>query len=358
MVKILHAADFHLDSPFAGLSPERARLRRQESRALPDRLVDWANDHGAELLLLSGDLFDGSEVYPETMEALVSALGRFRGEVVIAPGNHDPYTSRSPYASALWPANVHIFQTDRLEKLEFPQYGCTVWGAAFTSERSEALELPFRFAASEETVSLLVIHGDVAAPQSPYRPILLPALAQSGLDYAALGHIHACSGVRRAEGVSYAYPGCPEGRGFDELDEKGFLFGTVGKGTADLEFVPFARRKYRKISADGTENASAACREALQGCAEDIVRLTLTGEGSVDTEALERELAGLAWQLEVRSEMHAAEDLWEHCGEDTLRGVFLQRLRTQFEEAQTEEERTVIEQAVRFGIAAMEGRDL
>ena len=47
MAKVLHAADFHLDSAFRALPEEQARLRRQESRELPGRLVDWANDHGA-----------------------------------------------------------------------------------------------------------------------------------------------------------------------------------------------------------------------------------------------------------------------------------------------------------------------
>ena len=39
-MKILHAADLHLDSPFGGLPPERARERRRESRELADRLAE------------------------------------------------------------------------------------------------------------------------------------------------------------------------------------------------------------------------------------------------------------------------------------------------------------------------------
>ena len=35
MAKVLHAADFHLDSAFRSLPEEQARLRRQESRELP-----------------------------------------------------------------------------------------------------------------------------------------------------------------------------------------------------------------------------------------------------------------------------------------------------------------------------------
>lgn len=37
MAKVLHAADFHLDSAFRALPEEQARLRRQESRELPGR---------------------------------------------------------------------------------------------------------------------------------------------------------------------------------------------------------------------------------------------------------------------------------------------------------------------------------
>ena len=53
MVRILHAGDFHLDSAFGALTPEQARQRRAESRRMPERMVDWANDHGVQLLLLA-----------------------------------------------------------------------------------------------------------------------------------------------------------------------------------------------------------------------------------------------------------------------------------------------------------------
>ena len=357
MVKILHAADLHLDSPFASLGEEKARLRRQESRELPERLVEYANDRGAQLLLLSGDLFDGQETYSQTAEMLAHALGQFRGQVVIAPGNHDPYNSRSPYSAALWPANVHIFRENRLEKVELPQYGCTVWGAAFTDVACGELPMEPDFAAGD-TVQILVLHGDVDAPHSPYRPIRTSVLAESGLDYAALGHIHQYSGVQYAGKTAYAYPGCPEGRGFDELDDKGFLFGEVDKGEVQLAFVPFARRRYRKITVDVTDrDPMAAVEEILQGCTQDICRVYLTGTGAADEAAMERQLSPLAWQLEVRSQLREAEDLWLHCGEDSLRGLFLADLRAKYEQAD-EQRRETIEQAVRFGLAAMDNRDM
>ena len=42
MLKLIHAADLHLDSPFAGLRPERAAQRRREQRKLLERLAALA----------------------------------------------------------------------------------------------------------------------------------------------------------------------------------------------------------------------------------------------------------------------------------------------------------------------------
>ena len=140
MAKVLHAADFHLDSAFRSLPEEQARLRRQESRELPGRLVDWANDHGAQLMLLAGDLFDSDRLYSQTAQMLAQALARFQGAVVIAPGNHDWLSAASPYRQPIWPENVHIFLGRGMERLTLPELGCTVYGAAFAApEEAEAL---------------------------------------------------------------------------------------------------------------------------------------------------------------------------------------------------------------------------
>lgn len=238
MVRILHAADFHLDSAFTGLSEQQARQRRQESRDMTRRMVEYANDHDVQLMLLSGDLFDSDNVYGQTAEELSAALAEFRGQVVIAPGNHDCYTAASPYARTLWPENVHIFTTPCMTRMTFPQYGCTVYGAAFTSpEVSESAALE-GVAAGDESVAIGLLHGEAGARDSRYRPVPLLQIARSGLDYLALGHVHACSGVQTAEGTAYAYPGCPEGRGFDELGGQGLSDGRGGQGQREAAVHP------------------------------------------------------------------------------------------------------------------------
>ena len=58
MLKLIHGADFHLDSPFSGLTPEQAARRREEQRDLLDRLDRLAREREADLVLLSGDLLE------------------------------------------------------------------------------------------------------------------------------------------------------------------------------------------------------------------------------------------------------------------------------------------------------------
>ena len=280
MVRVVHAGDFHLDSAFGALTPEQARQRRMESRRTPERLVEWANDHGADLLLLSGDLFDSDSPYGDTAPLLAQALGCFRGQAVIAPGNHDPLTPDGPYARTRWSDNVHIFTEDRMQTITFPDLNCAVHGAAFTaSECPTDSVLPGFRVPQDGLIHIGLLHGDVTTSDSRYRPIRAADIAGSGLDYLALGHVHSCSGVLTAGAVPYAYCGCIEGRGFDELGERGFLFGEVGAGTADLRFVPFARRRYCIAQVDVTDgDALTALERTLPHDTEqDIYRLRLTG---------------------------------------------------------------------------------
>ena len=219
MLNIIHGADFHLDSPFSGLSPERAAQRRGEQRDLLTRLAQLAREKQADLVLLSGDLMDGETVYRETAQALSQALGGIPCPVFLAPGNHDCYSPSSVYATLDWPDNVHIFTSPAVEGVDLPQLNCTVYGRAFCSPHETDSPLAGFQAAEDGRLTLACLHGDTA-PGSGYGPISQEEIAASGLDYLALGHVHQYSGLQRAGRTVWAYPGCPEGRGFDETGER------------------------------------------------------------------------------------------------------------------------------------------
>ena len=50
MLRFIHAADFHLDSAFAALTPRQAAARRRESRELPVRLANYVNQNNIDLV--------------------------------------------------------------------------------------------------------------------------------------------------------------------------------------------------------------------------------------------------------------------------------------------------------------------
>ncbi len=363
MVKILHAADFHLDSPFAGLTSEQARARRREGRENIARLANYANAGHVDLVLLAGDLFDSGEIYRQTAETLAKALGTVEGRVFIAPGNHDYWDEKGPYAQVNWPENVHIFKSDALEAVELPELNCVVHGAAFTApECTDNLFGGFR-AEEDGRIHIMVLHGDLDGNAHRYNSFSKAEVAESGLDYLALGHVHAFSGINRLWRTTWAYPGCPEGRGFDECGRRGILVGTVDKGEADVHFVSFARRKYEIRTVDVTGREALEALETQLppgGTAADLYRVVFTGEtaAGVDLEAVRAVAAERFYHLELRDETRLTRDLWQRAGEESLTGLFLRGLLRRREAAADEAERLRIDRAARIGLAALEKREL
>ena len=370
-MKLLHASDFHLDSPLSGLPPEKSARCRRELRDVPARLARLTKDERADLVLLPGDLFDGERVYPETVRALAQALGDMAVPVFIAPGNHDYFHEKSPYAAAPWPDNVHIFTQPDLQVVELPQLNCAVHGCAFTAPHREDDPLQGFTAPDDGWLHLLCVHGEVGVSGS-YAPIDPKSLEKSRADYAALGHIHA-AGSGKAGKTLWAYPGCPEGRGFDELGPKGALIVTfhepaqlsvtspdgpamapveLGTVPAAAKFVPVCRRQYRVQSVE----ASAFTDSLPQGESSDLVRFLLTGESrfAPDLAALAAQAAPHFFHVELRDQTTLPQDLWARAGEDSLTGLFLREMRSRLDSG-PESEREKLLLAARFGLAALEG---
>lgn len=363
MFTFIHGADFHLDSTFAALTPGQAATRRRESRELPGRLAEYVRGNGIDLVLLAGDLFDTAGSYRETGEALAKALGQMQVPAFIAPGNHDWYGPSSPYATVKWPENVRIFRSAAIESAEVPALNAVVYGGAFTApEQAESLLAGFS-APADGRVHLMVLHGDLNDSVGRYNPITKEEISASGLEYLALGHVHR-RGAEQIGKTTAAWPGCPEGRGFDELGEKGFYQGTVADdGTVTLRFVPFSRHRYESIEADITGQDPRIALEALlpEDTAQDLYRVTFTGETGeqgLDLNALREALESRFYSLELRDRTRMAQDVWARAGEDSLRGQFLRNLRRKLDAAQSEEERETVNRAARFGLAALDHRDL
>lgn len=357
-IKILHSADLHLDSPFQGLTAGKAAIRRGEQRQLLSALSALAREEKADIVLLSGDLLDSGNTYYETGEELARCLGQMEAPVFISPGNHDYYSDKCPYARLKLPDNVHVFTRPEIESVQLEELGVCVYGAAFTDKYSPPLLRGFKTEKREGVLNLLCIHGEVGAGDSTYDPISLQELADSGMDYVALGHIHKASGLQKAGETWYSWPGCPEGRGFDEAGEKTVNLLELGDGECKLETRSIAQRRYElmKVDVTGSDALLAVHTQLPDETVKDIYRIILTGETeqSPDLRQLYTALSELFFQLQLRDETRLRRSVWERCGDDTLRGLFLEKLKKKYDEAKTEQQRIVIEQAARWGLAALD----
>lgn len=359
MIRLLHAADLHLDSPFQSLTARQALERRVEQRQLAARIAALAKEKKADLLVFAGDVFDSDALFSETGRSLEAALSALDIPVFFAPGNHDWYGKRSLWPSLSLGDNVHVFSGEAMECVLLPELGVRVWGSAFTGRSRRAPLAGFEAEKDGDLVDIMVLHGDVGKPGSPYGPIAPEELARSGMDYVALGHSHAFSGLRRAGETYYAWPGCAEGRGFDECGEKGVILAELEPGQCRIEFLPVAGRKYEILKVDITDKPSplGAIEDALDGGGSgDVYRIVLEGEteNAPDIALLQKELDGRFYALQLRDETRPRRELWDGCGTDSLRGMFLTKLRRLYDSAADEPQRRRIVQAARWGLRALD----
>lgn len=353
MIKILHGADFHLDSAFSALSAEQASQRRQEQRSALEQLANLCD--GCDLVFLAGDLFDSAHIYRDTLDALKRFFAAVKAEIFIAPGNHDFVSGGSPYLAENWGENVHIFTKPTIERVRLERLHCDVYGAAFTAREMPPLLENFRVT-DPEALNLMVLHGELQ-PNSVYNAITPAQVENSGLDYLALGHNH-LGQTRQFGRTLCAWPGCLMGRGFDECGQKGVLRVEAEKGACRAEFVPVLTRKYEILKVPAEDDPLKSIREALpEGAARDCIRVILTGEAeTIDLPALEEALRGSCYSLSLRDATEPKQELWSACGSDTLRGQFLRNLKEQYDRSGEAERRKIV-LAAQLVTALMDGRE-
>lgn len=339
MIKILHAADLHLDSGFAGRSEAAADRLRKQLRSVPEKITRICKQEKCDLLLLSGDLFDGNYT-TDSYLALKNALEEVEIPTFISPGNHDFLAPGSPWMGEIWPENVHIFKNPTVESVALTDLDCRIYGAGFVSMDSHGLLENFKIQ-GKERYHIGVFHGDPVQSGSPYNPISQGQVEASGLDYLALGHIHKF-GSFQAGRTLCAWPGCPMGRGFDELEEKGVLLIRLEDG-AQAQFVSLDTPRFYdwEIAVQTTAQADICARLPAIGN-ENFYRVTLTGEcDKPDISELLRNFSDFP-NLELRDRTQLPVDIWGRAGADSLEGLYFKMLRQAYDENEGQAQETAL----------------
>ena len=354
MMKILHAADLHLDSPCGGHSEEATARLRAALRSVPDQIVALCRRERCDLLLLSGDVFDGP-CTPDSLRELKRALSETQIPVIITPGNHDFAAPGSPYLAESWPDNVHLFTKPVMESVALPQLDCRIYGAAFTAMDSGALLEGFQ-RQGQEKYHIGVLHGDPVQQNSPYNPITQAQVAASGLHYLALGHVHK-TGSFYADNTLCAWPGCPMGRGYDELEEKGVLLVEL-EDSAVTRFIPLEGPRFYELEAPVTTSAEAAVTAKLPAVGnEDFYRITFTGQcEKPDLQELAACFAQFP-NLQLRDKTRPPLDLWGCIGNDSLEGVYFGLLKEAME-GQDEQSQRIALLAAKISREILDGEEV
>lgn len=366
-IRFLHCADLHLGAEFSSLG-SLGPSRREELFMTFERILSICREEGPDFLFIAGDLFDTDAPEPSLARRVREGLASIGGtEVVIAPGNHDYLSARSPYLSP-WSPNVHIF-TRGVYCFPFPQKGTCVYGAGFTASYEPEPLLQRLPAEKGGRIRLGVLHGDLAG-SGAYNPISEGELRRSGLQYIALGHVHQPSpGPQQAGKTVFAYSGSPEGRGFDELGPRGIYEGGVSAdGEVKASFRSICRRMYLAPAVDISGLADPASQEQAavqrlerdygEGWRENFYKIYLRGSCSLTPDGLRALQARLSERLyfcRLRDETAPAED-WEALSQETsLKGMFVKEMLRRMGAAKTEEELEKNRRALRLGLKALEG---
>lgn len=364
MIKILHTGDVHLDAPFSSLNPSLAAQRRNELRAAFTSMMAYAKMSGCDMILIAGDLIDGSMITRESAAMLCREFETFAKPVFITPGNHDPASPKSIWTKNIFPKNVHVFTEESLSSVKLEDLGVTVYGYAFTQPELDHVPFDGMTAADPGQINILLGHCGTKSDEK-YCPVSEGQLIAFGADYSALGHIHNPP-QSHPEG-RWSWCGCLEGRSFDECGPKGACTVEItkkdGVSSVNLRRIRFSKKRYEKCEADIsgvsshadiTERISALIREKKYGD-DTILSLKLTGSVPsslmIDTDFLEDSVSGLG-SLTLTDDTRPAADISALEHDITIRGEVYRRLKPSIESSDPRQ-REIGMRALRYALDAL-----
>ena len=241
-MKFIHCSDIHL-----GAEPEAgkpwAEARKSEVWDTFGRILAMCRKENADLLIISGDLFDrqpsGSEL--RLVNEMFASLGKIR--VVLMAASSDYISPRSNYRSFKWNENVVMLSDS--EPMEIYLYGIDTTVYGFSYYESELTTQSYRdlYPKKSSGLHILLAYGGAEGGSS----VSLERLSQAGFDYVAMGQSHNMKKINE----NMYYPGSPEPLDRTETGEHGVIVGEFGyeRGEYKLNtrFVPMAGKKYIEL---------------------------------------------------------------------------------------------------------------
>ena len=407
MVKLIHTADLHLDSAFRSrFTKEEAENRRQKQLMAWKELLSFAVEKKVQGILIAGDLFDSPVVSHGTMDFFLSTISEHPEiSFFYLRGNHD--TENTFRYQENLPKNLFLFSekgkkyrlNDRLllagveygtKDISFGENEGATQGAgqaaeqgvgqenahgaeALSKSESESEEESKFLKLKEEDCNILLLHGALYQGSAKgdavqgEEGIFLKNLEKLPLSYIALGHIHKGGEGKLNNGALWAYPGCLQGRGFDEEGERGFLYLKVEEEKKEIrkEFISIKQGEFRILEIELLEDeGTLACLKKIEVemekagiVKEDSLRIILKGKKGLEQERnlryLQLQLQDSVFFLEIRDECELSWNREEAMKEKSLKGEFLRVLAAADNLSKEEQE-----EIIALGMGLLQGGEL
>ena len=385
-MKIIHCADLHLDSKMtSNLDREKARETKNELLLTYKRMIDYANKEGITDIIFAGDLFDTKNVSKTAMYTVRdSILNNPHINFYYLKGNHDAICFVDELEEKI--ENLYLF-SDMWTSYEISD-NVSITGVELLESNKDSIYNTLVL--DNNKINIVVLHGQETEHNMKDKAeiISLKNLRNKGIDYLALGHVHEYMMERLDARGIYAYPGCLEGRGFDECGEHGFIVLDIDedKKNINAEFIPFAYRLIHTVKIDvtdvkstdkvnesavkdnvndnnkdnynhqvTTDDVSKKIRQRLEEDyydEKDLMKIVLTGEvdfeSEINTGLLVKEFESSFYFLKIYDETKMKVDYDSFALDESLKGEFVRLVMSKKD--LSEEEKAII---VRYGIKAL-----
>jgi DNA repair exonuclease SbcCD nuclease subunit len=207
--------------------PEEAQRKLTRARLdVVSTILNVARRQSVHAILCAGDIFDDPNPVQDFWEGLLKLLRDQTpppAPLFFVPGNHDPFTAESVWAShhpfrMNLPSWVHVVDREDFTYDLTPE--AVLYARPCRSKAGEndlAMALPCREPA-DARIRVGCVHGctfDIDGYQTNF-PIARDAGVLRGLTYLAIGDTHSFRDVTPGSSVPTVYPGAPEPTSFDE----------------------------------------------------------------------------------------------------------------------------------------------
>lgn len=357
-MRFIHTADIHLGKSFAFLGEKGKQMREAQLGTL-QRIADLARHESVDFMVIAGDLFESNEVSNQLVEKSVRILKSIAPvRILILPGTHDLLDEGSVYKRQVFRGeNIIIFGIDgHVARIN----DVAIHGRANTTKQGGVHPLKGIKPDPESKFNVGVAHAsiEIEGKASPNDYLISPEeIAESKMDYIALGHWHRMSDFSCAKTHAW-YCGSPEATKFDEADKAGnVLLVTIDN---EIEVEPRRVGQYEwlereldiGISTPGDPLSLEIGR--LEG-KNVLLRLRLKGtlpEGHIlDVNSIESEFGEKFFFLSVddRNVRYSLTEIEQTFAEGTIGSLFVARLEELIGQSKAEEEKALLTEALRLG---------